>query len=72
MVNPGAFQKSCKVFLLTEKAAYAQAIAGGFMHDCIADIQCCYFKCFSIGYAHEQEPTPKMILGVNDNAPKPE
>ena len=72
MVNPGAFQKSRKDFLLAQKVTYAQAVAGGFMRDCVADIQRRYFKRYPIDYPHEQEPTPEMILGVNDDAPDPE
>jgi hypothetical protein len=72
MVNPGAFQKYHKEFLLMQKAVYAQAVAGGFMHDCVADIQCHYFKCYPIDYPHNQEPISKMTLGVNDDAPEPE
>lgn len=71
-MNPGAFQISCKDFLLAQKAAYAQAVAGRFMRDCIADIQCRYFKCYPIDYPHEQEPTSDMMLGVNDDAAEPE
>jgi hypothetical protein len=72
MVNLGTFQKSRKDFLLEQKAAYAQVVAGGFMHNCVANIQRRYFKCYPIDYPHEQEPTSKMTLGVNDDAPEPE
>jgi hypothetical protein len=72
MVNPGAFQKSRKDFLLAQNAAYAQAVAGGFMRDCVADIQRRYFKRFPIDYPHEHEPTSEMTSGVNDDAPEPE
>jgi len=72
MVNPGAFQKSHKDFLLTQKVAYVQGVAGGFMHNCVTDIQCHYFKCYPIDYPHEQELMPKMTLGVNDDIPDPE
>jgi hypothetical protein len=72
MVNPGIFPKSCKDFLLAEKAAYMHAITGGFLCNCIVDIQCRYFKHYPIDYPHEQEPMPKMTLGVNDDTPDPE
>ena len=72
MVNPGAFQNSRKDFLVAQKPAYAQAVAGGFMRDCVADIQRRYFKRYPIDYPHEQEPTSEMTSGVNDDAPDPE
>ena len=72
MVNPGAFQNSCKDFLVAQKPAYVQAVAGEFMRDCVTDIQRHYFKCYLIDYPHEQEPTSKMTSGVNDDAPDPE
>ena len=67
MVNPGAFQNSHKEFLVVQKPAYAQAGAGGFMHDCIADIQRCYFKCYPIDYPHEQEMPIAYNLWAHEN-----
>jgi hypothetical protein len=72
MVNPGSFFGSHKDFLLTEKPTYAQAVTGGHTHDGITDIQWPYFKCFPVDYPHDQEPTPEMVAGVDNNTPESE
>jgi hypothetical protein len=53
-------------------ATMATAVAGGYLHDGIADIQRRYFKRFPIDYPHDQEPTPEMVASVDDDTPDSE
>jgi hypothetical protein len=72
MVNPGAFHGLRKEFLLEQKPLYAAAVRDGAAADCVADIQCRYFKRFPWHLPHDQEPTPECLAAVDDNAVDPE
>ena len=72
MVNPGAFRGSRKDFLLSQKATYAEAVAGGFATDVLADMQRRYFKRFPVDLPHTEEPSEEHLAAVDDDAPDPE
>ncbi|PPR07319.1 hypothetical protein CVT26_013679 [Gymnopilus dilepis] len=72
MVNPGAFRGSRKDFLMSQKAAYAEAVVGGFSSDALANIQRRYFKRYPVDLPHEEEPSPEALAAVDDDAPDPE
>ncbi|PPQ77494.1 hypothetical protein CVT26_006140 [Gymnopilus dilepis] len=72
MVNPGAFRGSRKEFLISQKAAYAEAVVGGYVADALADIQRKYFKRYPVDLAHDEEPSEEHLAAVDDNAPDPE
>ncbi|PPQ77572.1 hypothetical protein CVT26_006110 [Gymnopilus dilepis] len=67
MVNPGSFRGSRKEFLLSQKAVYAEAVAGGFAADALADIQRKYFKRYPIDLDHNEEPSEEHLASVNDD-----
>ena len=66
MVNPGSFQGSRKEFLLAQKAAYAEAVIGGYVADALADIQRRYFKRYPIDLPHDEEPSQEHLANVDD------
>lgn len=72
MGNPGTFIGSRGTFLEAQKEAYTAAVVGGYIGDCIADIQRRYFKRYPIELPHEVEPDPDFMAAVDDNAPDPE
>ena len=72
MVNPGSFQGARKEFLLAEKAAYKEAVAGGYARDALANIQRRFFKRFLINLPLSVDPTPEELAAVDDDVPEVE
>lgn len=72
MVNPGAFRGSRLTFLTDQKPAYSAAISGGYVADCLADIQRRYFKRYPVTLEHNTEPSPEHLAAIDDNAADPE
>ena len=66
MVNPGVFHGLRKDFLSEEKATYANAVAGGYEKDSIADIQRRFFKRFPVSLPLNEEPSAEHLASVND------
>jgi hypothetical protein len=72
MVNPGAFQGMCRTFLIEQKPLFSAAVSGNYAADCLADIQCRYFKCYPVDLDHDTEPSPEHLSAVDDNVADPE
>jgi hypothetical protein len=72
MVNPGSFEGSWKVFLMSQKPAYSAGVMGGYAADALALIQCNYLKRFPIDLLHNEEPTEEWLASVNDDEPDPD
>ncbi|KAF8882628.1 hypothetical protein CPB84DRAFT_1851182 [Gymnopilus junonius] len=72
MVNPGAFHGAQKEFMLSQKLIYNKAINNGYTDEAVADIQCCYFKRFSVDLPDDQEPTANELAAIDDDAVDPE
>ena len=72
MVNPGAFRGTRKEFLLSQKAAYAEAVVGGFVADTLANIQRKFFKRYPVDLSHDEEPSEEHLAAVDNNTPDPE
>lgn len=69
MVNPGAFRGVRKDFLMSEKAAYAAGVEGGYAKDAVANIQRRYFKRFPLDLPHDEDPKPEYLATVDDDGP---
>lgn len=67
MVNPGAFRGARFTFLVEQKPLYANAVVGGHVADCLADIQRRYFKRFAVDAPHDVDPPADFLNGINDD-----
>lgn len=63
-----AFIGTRAAFLNAQRDAYAAAVIGNHIPDCIADIQRRYFKRYPINLDHDVEPTPESLATVDDTA----
>ncbi|KAF8971656.1 hypothetical protein BDZ97DRAFT_1650694 [Flammula alnicola] len=68
MVNPGAFRGSRKVFLMSQKEAYIEAVAGNYAAEAVALIQRRYFKRYPVELPHDVEPSEEHLAAVDDDA----
>jgi hypothetical protein len=72
MVHPGSFKGIHKEFLEQQKPAYADAVIGSYVNDCIADICRRYFKRFLVDLDHDVDPSPEWLAAVDDDKADPE
>jgi hypothetical protein len=61
-----------EIFLTEQLEAYAAAIVGNCMKDCLADIQRQYFKHFPIQQDHNVDPAPEVLSNIDDDAADPD
>jgi hypothetical protein len=72
MVNPGAFKGLRKTFLLSNKAAYADAVASNTVAEFIVDLLRRFFKRFPPALPNDEEPSPDHLASVDDNTADPD
>ena len=72
MVNPGAFQRSWREFLLGELPSYGVAVIEGYAADVVALIQRHYFKRYPVELPHMSEPSPEFLENMEDDSPDAE
>jgi hypothetical protein len=72
MVNPGTFQGSRRVFLMSKKEEYKVAMQAGVAADVLATIQRQYFKRYPVDFPHDEEPAAEVLAAVDDDLPDQE